>query len=70
MASVTFEPLSSRARVACAAFALVFCLASVSFVVVSFASAWTAPDAPSARPQSGPAGAMAIEQPPARPAPG
>jgi hypothetical protein len=39
MQSVKLELLSSRARVACAAFALVFGLASVSFVVVLFDSA-------------------------------
>jgi len=70
MQSVKFEPLSWRARLACAAFALVSCLASLSFVVLSFASAAAESDPPSARLRPEPAGAMAVEQRPASPAPG
>jgi hypothetical protein len=70
MQSVKFEPLSSRARVACVAFALVFSLASVSFVVVLFASASGGSDPPSAKLKPEPAGAVAAQQRPAKPAPG
>ena len=70
MHSVKFEPLSWKARAACAAFALVFCLASLSFVVVSFASASAGSDSPSATLKHEAVGAMAVEQPPAKPAPG
>jgi len=70
MQSVKFELLSSRARVACATFALVCCMASLSFVVVSFASASAGSDPPSARLKPEPPGAMAVEQRPARAAPG
>jgi hypothetical protein len=70
MQSLKFQPLSSRARVACAAFALVFCMASLSFVVLSFGSASAGSEPPSARLRPEPAGAMAVEQRPPRPAPG
>lgn len=49
MRSLKFEPLSSSAKAACAAFALVSAMASLSFVVVSFASASAGSDAPAAR---------------------
>ena len=70
MQSVKFEPLSSRARIACAAFALVLCMASLSFVVVSFAAASAESTRPAARLEPEPAGAIAVEQRPAKPAPG
>jgi len=70
MQSVKFEPLSSGARVACAAIALVFCLASVSFVVLSFASVSGESNPPPARMKPYPAGAVAIKQPRAKPVPG
>jgi len=70
MQSVKFEPLSSRTRMACAAFALVLCVASLSFVVVSFAAASAGSDPPSARLERAPAGAIAVEQRPLKPAPG
>jgi hypothetical protein len=70
MQSVKFEPLSSRARLACAAFALVLCMASLSFVVVSFASASAGSDPPSAGLTPEASGAMAVEQRPAKLAPG
>jgi hypothetical protein len=70
MQPVKFEPLSWKARAACAAFALVFCLASLSFVVVSFASASPGSEPPSATLKPEPVGAMAVEQRPVRTAPG
>ena len=70
MQSVKLEPLSSRARVACAAFALVCSLATVSFVVVLFASASGESDPPSATLKSGPADAVAAKQRPTKTGPG
>jgi len=70
MECLKFEPLSSQARLACAAFALVSCLASVSFVVLSFASASAGAEATPARPKPHGAGAIAAEQRPTRPARG
>ena len=70
MQSVKLELLSSRARVACAAFALVFSLASVSFVVVLFDSASKESEPPSATLKSEPVGAVATKERTAKPAPG
>jgi len=70
MDSLKFDLLSSRARVACTAFALVCCIATLSFVVVSFASASAGSDPPSTRLKPEPARAMAVEQRPVKPTPG
>ena len=69
MQSVKLEPLSSKAKVACAAFALVLSLATVSFVVVLFGSTSEESDPPSATLKSEPAGAVAAKQRPAKPPP-
>ena len=70
MQSVKFELLQWRARVGCAAFALVFCLASMSFVVVSFASTSVGPHPSSAKQKPEPACALLVEQRPLKHAPG
>jgi len=70
MQSMKLEPLSSRARVACAAFALVCSLATVSFIIVLFASASGGSDPPSATLKSEPVGAVAAKQRPAKSGPG
>ena len=71
MQSVKYEPLSSRAKVAGAVFALVLSLASLSFVVVSFASASGELDLVVAKVNSEPAAsAVAAKQRPAKPTPG
>ena len=71
MQSVKFEPLSSRTKVAGAVFAVVLSLASLSFVVLSFASASGELDRVVATLNSEPAAsAVADRQRPAKPAPG
>jgi len=71
MQSVKFEPLSSRAKVAGAVFALVLSLASLSFVVVLFASASGELDPLVAKLNSEASShTVAAKQRPAKPAPG
>jgi hypothetical protein len=70
MTSLKLKLLSSKAKVACAAVALVFSLASVSFVVVLFDAASKESEPPPATLKSEPASAVATRERPARPAPG
>ena len=65
MPCTKFEALSPSSRMACAAFALVLCVATLSFVVVSFAAASAASDSPSARSKREPACAVALGPRPA-----